>query len=288
MSASFARPREKRAYAGCARTTRSLGGRFGPCCSRSFVNPGAFDCRLPAARFSKAGDCQQAQVGAKLREVSKTSLYGPKQSRFARLLERRELRRPDPVARELRRRLLGGLTGRVVEIGCGDGRAFEHYPPEVEAVLAVEPDPVARALAEQRANEAAVPIEVADGTADRLPAKDGAFDAAVLVCVLCSVPEPVEALREIRRVLVPDGELRFYEHVRSPHKTFLLLQRTVDSLYWTRALGGCRTTRDTEAAIPAEGFSFTRLEHGFHSSSFLTVTSGPYILGIARREPRPE
>ncbi|HXY17134.1 MAG TPA: class I SAM-dependent methyltransferase [Gaiellaceae bacterium] len=217
--------------------------------------------------------------------MSEASLYGPQQSRFARLLERRELRRPDPVARELRRQLLGGLRGRVIEIGCGDGRAFEHYPSEVEAVLAVEPDPTARAAAEQRAAEAAVPIDVVGGTAEWLPAEDGAFDAAVAVWVLCSVPDPAAALREIARVLVRDGELRFYEHVRSPHLTFRALQRTIDSLYWTRALGGCRTTRDTEGAIRAGGFHFLSLERGFHSSSLLTVTSAPYILGVARHEP---
>ena len=216
--------------------------------------------------------------------MSEASLYGPRQSRFARFLERRELRRPDPVARELRRRLLSGLRGRVIEIGCGDGRAFEHYRSEVEAVLAVEPDPTARAVAEQRAAEAAVPIDVVGGTAERLPAEDSAFDAAVAVWVLCSVPDPAAALREIARVLVPDGELRFYEHVRSPDMTFRALQRTVDSLYWTRALGGCRTTRDTERAIGAGGFHFLSLEHGFHSSSLLTVTSAPYILGVARHE----
>ena len=59
-------------------------------------------------------------------------LYGSGQSRFARYLERREQRRPDHVSREHRRRLLAGLCGRVLEVGCGDGRAFELYPATVE------------------------------------------------------------------------------------------------------------------------------------------------------------
>jgi SAM-dependent methyltransferase len=216
--------------------------------------------------------------------VTDASLYGPGQSRFARRLERQELRRPDPVSRDLRRRLLSGLRGRVIEIGCGDGRAFEHYPAEVESVLAVEPDPAARAVAEQRAADASVPIDVVSGVADRLPAQDRAFDAAVAVWVLCSVPDPAAALREVGRILVPDGELRFLEHVRSPHAAFRRLQAAVDSLYWTRALGGCRTTRDTEAAIGTAGFHVLSLERGFHSSSLLTITSAPYILGVARHE----
>src|SRR5476649_2996191 len=191
----------------------------------------------------------EAQRAAILAAMSDVSLYGPQQSRFARLLERRELRRPDPVAHELRRRLLSGLRGRVIEIGCGDGRAFELYPAAVEAVLAVEPDPSARAIAEQRAADAAVPIDVVRGSAEKLPAQDQTFDAAVAVWVLCSVPDPAAAMREIDRVLVPGGHLHFYEHVQSSNIMFRGLQRAIDSVYWTRALGGCRTTRDTEGTI---------------------------------------
>jgi SAM-dependent methyltransferase len=214
---------------------------------------------------------------------SETPLYGPQQSRFARYLERRELRRPDPVARDLRRRLLAGLGGRVIELGCGDGRAFEHYPAEVTGVLAVEPDPTAQAVAAERARSAAVTIDVVDGIGSALPAEDGAFDAAVVIWVLCSVPDPAAALSELGRVLVPGGELRFYEHVRSEHAAFRGLQRAVDALFWTRALGGCHTTRDTAAAITAAGFEIVTLERGFHSSSVLTITSAPYVLGIAGR-----
>jgi SAM-dependent methyltransferase len=210
-------------------------------------------------------------------------LYGPQQSRFARCLERQERRRPDPVARELRQRLLAGLRGRVVEVGSGDGRSFEHYPSTVESLLAVEPDALARAEAGTRARDASVPIDVVAGVADAVPAEDGAFDAAVVMGVLCTVPDPARALSELKRVLVPGGELRFWEHVGSERASFRGLQHAVDTLFWTRALGGCRTTRDTEVSIRAAGFRIVSLDRGFHSSSVLTITSAPYLLGVARR-----
>jgi SAM-dependent methyltransferase len=210
-------------------------------------------------------------------------LYGARQSRFARYLERQEERRPDQVAREHRRRLLEGLRGRVLELGCGDGRAFEHYPAEVTNVVAVEPDPTARATAAERALAATVPIEVVEGVAEAIPAEDGSFDAAVLVWVLCSVDDPATALAEVHRVLTPGGELHFYEHVRSERAPFRALQQACDSLFWTRALGGCRTTRDTTAAITTAGFEMVTLERGFHSASLLTITSAPFVLGVARR-----
>lgn len=212
---------------------------------------------------------------------SKT-LYGPQQSRFARYLERREARNPDPGFRELRRRLVAGLRGAVVEVGAGGGPTFEHYPPEVERLLAVEPDPVAREQAAERAASLAIPVEIVEGLADSIPAADASYDAAVVSGLLCSVPDPHAALGELRRVLRPGGELRFLEHVRSQNVAFRALQRAVDALYWTRALGGCETTRDTLGAIRAAGFEIESLERGFHSSSVLTVTSAPYVLGVAR------
>jgi SAM-dependent methyltransferase len=213
-------------------------------------------------------------------------LYGPKQTRFARYLERQEARRPDTEGEEHRRLLLEGARGRVLEVGCGDGRAFPHYSRRVTSVLAIEPDATARAAAAERTRSARVPIEVVDGTAEAVPAADGAFDVVVLIWVLCTVDEPAVALSEVRRVLAPGGELRFYEHVRSENALFRTLQRAGDALFWTRALGGCRTTRDTATAIEAAGFEIVALDRGFHSSSPLTVTSAPFVLGAARREPR--
>jgi len=215
------------------------------------------------------------------RETGST-LYGPHQSRFARYLEQREQRRPDPVARELRRRLLAGLRGPVLELGCGDGRSFEHYPTDVTRLVAVEPDPTARAVAAERARTTAIPIDVVAGTAEALPAADKSFEAVVSMGVLCTVPDPAATLYEVRRVLAPTGELRFWEHVRSNRLPLRLLQQSMDALFWTRALGGCRTTRDTAATIAAAGFELVSLDRGFHSSSLLTITAAPYIIGIAR------
>ena len=152
----------------------------------------------------------------------------------------------------------------------------------MNGILAVEPDPTARAAAEERARSARGQIEVVGGFAEALPAEDESFDAAVVMGVLCSVPNAAAALQELRRVLVPGGELRFWEHVRSRNALFYAFQRAIDSLFWTKALGGCETTRDTESAIRAAEFEFVALDHGFHSSCLLTIPCAPYVLGIAR------
>ena len=102
----------------------------------------------------------------------------------------------------------------MIEVGAGNGLNFPHYPADVEELVAVEPEEYLRERAVAAVRTAPVPIRVLDGVAGRLPAGDGSFDAAVVSGVLCSVPDQGSALADLRRVLRPGGELRFYEHVR--------------------------------------------------------------------------
>jgi ubiquinone/menaquinone biosynthesis C-methylase UbiE len=117
-----------------------------------------------------------------------------------------------------RDRLLAGLTGRVLEVGAGQGRNFRHYPDTVTEAIGLEPDDTLRAVAEQAAGSSGVRVTVVPGQAAELPGMDREFEAVVASLVLCSVTDAPAALAEIARVLRPGGELRFYEHVRSPHR----------------------------------------------------------------------
>ena len=192
--------------------------------------------------------------------------------------------RMDPRgAAQHRRRLLDGLTGRVVEVGVGSGLNFAHYPATVTEVIAIEPEPTLRAAAERAAIAAPVAVTVGTGTAEALPLPDGDVNAAVASLVLCSVPDQARALAEVRRVLRPDGELRFYEHViaeRQPMRA--ILQLADHTRLWPALCGGCHPARDTAAAIEAAGFTIERCERfGFRASAL--EPGVPHILGVARR-----
>jgi SAM-dependent methyltransferase len=155
--------------------------------------------------------------------------------------------------------MLAGLSGRVVEVGAGNGMNFAHYPAGVEAVVALEPEPYLRERARVAAAGAAVPVTVQDGVASPLPLADHSFDAAVASLVLCSVSDPARAIAELRRVLRPGGELRFFEHVRSSRPRKARVQRTLDRTgVWPALVGGCHTSRDTVAALEAAGFRLDR------------------------------
>lgn len=199
---------------------------------------------------------------------------------FARYFTRWGGRSEERGTRELRRELLAGLAGRVMEVGAGNGLNFPNYPASVSEVVAVEPEPYLRDRAVEAAGSAPVPVRVADGVATALPAEDAEFDAVVFSGLLCSVTDVPAALAEFARALRPGGELRFYEHVRSRDPLFAGFQRAAD-LVWPHMMGGCHVRRDTLSAI---GRVFTIEScRGFRfPPSAFCYPVAPRILGTAR------
>lgn len=128
---------------------------------------------------------------------------------FARLYPRMAQAMNEGGMTEHRHVLLAGLTEQVIEVGTGDGANFVHYPATVTGVVAVEPEPRLRALAETAAATAPVPANVSAGLAEHLPVADQSMDAVVFALVLCSVPDQEAALAEAWRVLKPGGQIRF-------------------------------------------------------------------------------
>ncbi|MFD9291602.1 class I SAM-dependent methyltransferase [Streptomyces sp. NPDC060030] len=179
--------------------------------------------------------------------------------------------------------LLAGLSGRVIEIGAGNGLNFAHYPGAVSEVVAIEPERSLRRLAAGAARHAEVPVDVVPGTAEALPVKSEAFDAAVASLVLCSVRDLPRALAEIKRVLRPGGELRFFEHTVAPGGALAKTQRAVDRTVWPLLFGGCHTARDTVAAIEAAGFELGTYRRFRIPEKGVRLPSSPCVIGVARR-----
>ena len=211
--------------------------------------------------------------------VSVKRVHHPLFARFYALLTQHE----SAEMHGHRRELLSGLSGRVLEVGAGAGTNFEHYPPGVSEVIAVEPERFLRERARVAASRAAVAITVLDGVAERLPVEDGCCDAAVASLMLCSVADQAVALAELRRVLRPEGELRFYEHVLSHDSRIAGIQRFVDRAFWPQAFGGCHTARDTPAAIEAAGFEIEQERRMWVAPIPMVVPVATHVLGTARR-----
>jgi ubiquinone/menaquinone biosynthesis C-methylase UbiE len=203
---------------------------------------------------------------------------------FARIFARLGAQAEQRGQGDHRRDLLAGLSGRVIEMGAGNGLNFAHYPSTVAEVVAVEPESYLRELAYKAASTATVEVRVVDGVAQRLPADEASFDAGVASLVLCSVPNQQQALAELRRVIRPGGELRFYEHVISNRSGLARAQRVAEKTgIWPLVGGGCHPARDTEAAIEAAGFEIESCRRFDFRPALVEVIVEPKILGVARR-----
>jgi ubiquinone/menaquinone biosynthesis C-methylase UbiE len=202
---------------------------------------------------------------------------------FARFFDRLT-RVMEPELGKHRDQLLAGLSGRVLEVGAGNGSNFSRYPSSVAEVVAIEPEPFLRAKAELAAQKARAHIHVQAGVAAPLPFEANSFDAAVASLVLCTVPDLRAALAELRRVLKPDGELRFFEHVRSPQTAKARLQRAFDrSGIWPLIAGGCHCSRPTTDVISESGFHITEVERIEVGPSWMITN--PHVRGMARATP---
>jgi ubiquinone/menaquinone biosynthesis C-methylase UbiE len=164
-----------------------------------------------------------------------------------------------PVRRQ-RRKVVPLAHGRVLEIGIGTGLNLEHYDKSrLAALVGLDPGTEMHRLARKRMSRAGLEVELVALSAERIPFDDASFDTVLVTYTLCTIPDPVAALREMRRVLKPDGVLVFCEHGKAPDES---VRRWQDRLTptWKKFAGGCHLNRDIPALLAAGGFRTEKIE----------------------------
>lgn len=146
--------------------------------------------------------------------------------------------------RDQRRRLMEGLTGRIVELAAGTGLNVPLYPETADEIHVVEPDDHMLQKLRPKAARSEARLFLYRGDATRLPFVDGAFDVAIMTFALCTIPDPEVALHEVHRVVKSGGVLRFLEHIRSPNSRTARWQDRVAPI-WGKVAGGCRLNQPT-------------------------------------------
>ena len=161
--------------------------------------------------------------------------------------------------RAFREQLLAGAAGDVLEIGAGTGLNLSCYGPDVRSLTMTEPSPPMLRRLEGKVREQRPSATVLRAPAEDLPFNDHSFDVAVSTLVLCGVDDQPRALRELRRVLRPGGQLLFIEHLRSDDPDWARLQ---DRMNWlNRLIVCCDCNRPTLESIQQAGFTVTQVEH---------------------------
>jgi len=178
---------------------------------------------------------------------------------FAMTYDRLMAKAEEAQLRDLRQGLLAAAAGDVIEIGAGTGANLPCYGPGVTSLTLTEPEPPMVRRLEQRASEQAPLAKVLRAPAEDLPFEDGSFDVAVSTLVLCGVSDQPRALRQLRRVLRPGGQLLFIEHVRSGDPG---LAHRQDRMNWLNQLVmRCDCNRPTLTSIQEAGFTVADVEH---------------------------
>ena len=163
------------------------------------------------------------------------------------------------VIAEERQKCLAEVKGQVLEVGFGSGHNLPYYPKGIEKVVAIDPSIVSAKLALKRIGQAAFPVEYLPLRGEEIPAPSGSFDSVVSTFTLCTIPDADAALRQIRRVLKPDGRFFFVEHGRSGDPAVQRWQARMNG-FQKFVCGGCHLNRDIEQLVINAGFELLAIE----------------------------
>src|SRR5215470_12126966 len=158
-----------------------------------------------------------------------------------------------------RNRVVPAAEGRVLEIGIGSGFNLPFYSSNAQQVLGLDPSPKLLAMARRVSPPGSMPVELIEGSAEKIPLENATVDTVVTTWTLCSIPDADRALREMRRVLKPGGRLLFAEHGRSPEPNVVWWQDRLTPI-WRCLGGGCHLNRAIRSLIENAGFQFDRYE----------------------------
>lgn len=149
--------------------------------------------------------------------------------------------------------------GRVLEVGIGSGLNLPFFGPQVSEVLGIEPSPRLIGMAQRVAGSSVSPVSFIEGSAEAIPLDKASVDTVVTTWTLCTIPQAVQALEEMRRVLKPGGQLLFVEHGLAPDEGVRRWQNRLTPL-WTRIGGGCHLNRPIRSLIETAAFDITSIE----------------------------
>lgn len=153
--------------------------------------------------------------------------------------------------------------GDVVEIGIGSGHNLPFYDQnKVTKLIGIDPDEDIWKRSEKKRAQFHKPLERLGLSGENIPLPDSSADSVVVTYSLCTIPDPVMALKEMRRILKPEGQLLFTEHGKAPDAKIEKWQHRIDP-FWSKIAGGCYSGRDIPALLTQSGFTLHDLQQRY-------------------------
>lgn len=164
------------------------------------------------------------------------------------------------TVRRQREKVVPFAQGRILEVGIGTGLNLEYYDKsKVREIVGLDPGMQFHRLARKRIARAGLDVELVGFSAEELPFADASFDSVLVTYTLCSISDPVAALKQMRRVLAPNGRLIFCEHGRAPDEDVRRWQARLQP-HWRKIAGGCHLDRDVPMLLNESGFRCDQIQ----------------------------
>jgi ubiquinone/menaquinone biosynthesis C-methylase UbiE len=161
-----------------------------------------------------------------------------------------------------RERVISAAQGRVLEVGIGSGVNIPFYGSSSRELIGLEPAPRLIAMAQHASSKSGLPVTLIEGSSEAIPLDTASVDTVVSTWTLCSIPDAVVALQEMRRVLKPNGRFLFSEHGLASEPSMQRWQNWLDPA-WKHIAGGCHLNRPINRLIEEAGFRIEQLKTGY-------------------------
>ncbi|MBO6567044.1 MAG: class I SAM-dependent methyltransferase [Pseudomonadales bacterium] len=166
-----------------------------------------------------------------------------------------------PAMKAIRKKIVPLAEGNVLEVGIGSGLNLPFYDKSVK-VTGLDPSLELQVMAQKVAAREGVNVDFISVGGEEIPAEDNSFDSVVMTWTLCTIPDPITALSEIRRVLKPNGKILFAEHGEAPDANVAKWQARLNP-YWNVIGGGCNLNRRVTELYEGAAFTFDDIEKGY-------------------------
>lgn len=171
-----------------------------------------------------------------------------------------------PIMKQ-REKVVPKAEGTVLEIGIGTGLNLPYYDPaKIERVIGLDPSEDAWRMAGDKAKDLPFDVEFIGLPGEEIPLDENSVDTVLVTYSLCTIPDPVAALKGMARVLRPGGQLVFCEHGEAPDEGVRRWQARVNPL-WSKLAGGCNLNRPIPSLLGQGGFELAGLEQMYLPST---------------------